>query len=279
MKEVKLLQYNRNNHYAHNVTNERTGLSFAWIGKSDKSGEFQVLSGLAYCREIFISSLWRRIIQIEESYNHFFYNPKISVNEIIPATRVRVMVRCVSQRNTDSDEFPTRAKRVLNIFEKYLGWRPTTISKSKDSIDHLIFHDYRKKVQAHEYLFEFSKKWTRSPELLSFYLLIVKLCQFNMWDNFNNLVDIPSVVSKAKVIPTHESELKRCFVKTYKFWLPVLDRVDELFMRQSTLKNFEFYDNTYGFHRFVFGQGLRYVAAKKWDKVRKELKELEGKTT
>jgi len=100
-----------------------------------------------------------------------------------------------------------------------------------------------------------------------------------MWDNFNNLVDIPSVVSKAKVIPTHESELKRCFVKTYKFWLPVLDRVDELFMRQSTLKNFEFYDNTYGFHRFVFGQGLRHAAAKKWDKVRKELKELEGKTT
>jgi len=279
MKEVKLLQHNRNNHYAHNVTNERTGLSFAWIGKSDKSGEFQVLSELAYCREIFISSLWRRIIQIEESYSNLLYNPKISVNEIIPATRVRVMVRCVSQRNTDSDEFPTRAKRVLNIFEKYLGWRPTTISKSKDSIDHLIFNEYKKKIQAHEYLFEFSKKWTRSPELLSFYLLIVKLCQFNMWDNFNNLVDIPSVVSKAKVIPTHESELKRCFVKTYKFWLPVLDRVDELFMRQSTLKNFEFYDNTYGFHRFVFGQGLRHAAAKKWDKVRKELKELEGKTT
>jgi len=278
MKKVKLL-YNKGNHYAQNITSERTGLSFAWMGKSDKNGEFRSLSGLAYCREIFISSLWRRIIQVEESYNHLFYNSKISMNEIIPGTRVRVMVRCVSQKNTDPDEFPTRAKRVLNIFEKYLGWRPTTISKSEDDIGHLIFNEYRKKIQAHEYLFEFSKKWVRSPELLSFYFLIVKLCQFNMWDNFNNLTDLPNVASKAKVIPTHEGELKRCFVKTYKFWLPVLDRVDELFMRQSTLKNFEFYDNTYGFHRFVFGQGLRYVAAKKWDKIRKELKELEGKTT
>jgi len=278
MKKVKLLWQNRDG-YSQAINSSQTGLRLAWAGKSNKDGAFPSLSSFAYCREIFVSSLWRRILKIDDTYSHTFYNHKITASEIIPSTRVRVIVRCISQAHTNPDEFPTRAKRVLNIFEKYLGWRPTTISAGKDDISHIVLNEYKKKVQAHDYLFEFSKKWARSPELLSLYLLIVKLCQFDLWGNFDNLSDLPSVASKTRIIPTHEHGIKNCLVKTYKLWLPVLDRVDELFMRQSVLNNFQHYNGTYGFHMFVLGQIVQSSAAIKWKKIRKELKELEGKTT
>ena len=148
-----------------------------------------------------------------------------------------------------------------------------------------ISEEYKNRIKFNDYLFEIPKKWARSPELLSLYFMIVKLCQFNLWDDFHKVEDLPKVANKIKSEPRRNNEIIQYFTKTFKFWIPVLDRINELFMSQTAYENFKHYNGYCGFHVFVLNQGGTSYAAKKWNKIRKEMakntlqKKLEGKTT
>lgn len=275
MKKVKLYSIKKNNnYYAQWISGTDTKIHLAWSGKSNKDGEFPILGSFTSCREVFICALWRCIcepIPRPDYASTILYNRNTLTEELLPDTRVRVVVRHISKTNEATKEFPVRAKRVLNIFERYLGWRLTRISLAEGECSAKITAEYSNTIKASDYLFEFSKKWARSPELLSLYLMIVKLCQYNIWDNFGDVKDLPKVVHAVCGTSRKGDEIVKFFTGTYKYWIPVLDRIDELFMKQNTHDNFEHYDGSYGFHVFVLNQVVRSPAQKKWKKIRKEL--------
>ena len=273
MKKVKISR-KPGAYYAHLINSGSfPNINFAWMSKANKDNEFQMLSSFAHCREVFINSLCNCICEEipRNSYNSLLYDRNISLTDLLPDTRARIMVAHVSRISESPKGFPTRAKRVLNIFERYLGWRLTRISICEGKCCSTVYKDYEHTVKVNDYLFEFSKKWTRSPELLSLYLLIVKLCRYTLWENFHNVEDLPKMVSKVNSRSINDEEIRHCFKSTCKYWKPVLDRVDELFMHQSAYENFRHYDGINGFHTFVLNKDVRSSAAKKWKKIRKEL--------
>jgi len=275
MKKVNLAWHTKSlGVYGQAIIGDQPKLAFAWLGEQNKNAEFPVLSAFTNCRESFIAALWRTLtvdIPRNEWTASILYDRNIPIGKLLtPDLHVRMLIREVSKVSGPAAAFSDRAKQVLGIFEKYLGWRRTKIYQVGGVCPAKIASDCTGKIRVQDYVFDFSRKWARSPELLSLYLMIVKLCQFNIWDKFESVNDLQAVANLAKQI--RGTEIIPYFTRTSQLWIPILDRVNELFMSQKIRSNYEDYEGTYGFHVFVANQNPRSVVSKRWAKIRKELK-------
>ena len=149
------------------------------------------------------------------------------------------------RKRDETIEWVKKAKRVLNTFEKKLGWALTTINKVETLEEDRIL----------VYVVSASPKWIRSTQLFSLYLLLFRISrtkEFAKFKNFSDLKDVMDALGKG----IHRSPIKKdvsFFKEAYPDLPIILDHHKKLFFKKTMVENFRSsagsLERYYGSHR------------------------------
>ena len=159
--------------------------------------------------------------------------------------RVIFYKRIPANLNTNADQ-ATAAVKIANLFESEFGWPLTEVYRLENEDVH---------PNNEFYYFEGDKKWIHSPQLISFYLLILRM-SFSLSKKNAELVS-----SKKKLSTLLPVLMKRCvdsdavrFRKIHKDVIKMLNNYDALFadrtMRSLFVKSGGFIKNE-GVEKFL----------------------------
>jgi hypothetical protein len=155
------------------------------------------------------------------------------------------------------------AARLLNIFEKNQGWSLTRVSICDDP------NLYKDSINA--FAFYSSAKWMQAPQLLSLYLLIIRLGkywkEFSIFKKVGDLEDMYKIFSKSRVF--REQTDSAWFIDTWKYWLPLLNNHKDLFFGKSIEENYTEYTGVHGIKSLLTGYGDEELR-KAWKKIAAE---------
>lgn len=187
------------------------------------------------CRELSAANFRDRVKKI---------NNKLLINKIsTKKLRLLLTVRCnctISKKrfnaNVSKDmKWVLEAVRVLNVFEKYMGWSLTEIREVKKRI--LI----RKRQRM--YLFTGPNKWLKSSPLISLYTLIIRSAeQKGMYKEFKDVSDYKQIKFGKG---TMTGDIKNVH-NSYEKWKLILDNYDYLFDYRSVTESSEFINGFQG---------------------------------
>jgi hypothetical protein len=218
------------------------GLLFCWLG-TPRNKTYQQSSTWHGCRETFTGELKRQVTGTAKEV----VNNKIDTRRL----RIAVMRRSKVVNKSDSekkDAFDTNwmceAMRILNLFEKKLGWSLTSVAKVKG---HSVHTD-----GSNIFVFAASCKWLRSPQLLSLYLLLLRLCRNKSFKKMNNFDDLPKVYDELLVIAGSNEDAKH-FVLVYKYLHTILENCDELFFQRTIKTAYTLNQANYGITSMICG--------------------------
>jgi len=195
------------------------GVSFSWLGIPRKNVYPQITSWHG-CRETFAGEIKKW------SSGNWNYARRMDLRRMRLAC-----IRKYNNRMTDENwvkkctydlKWFSEAKRILNVFEKHLGWGLTTVSQVKDGS--------LTKVRANVFVFSGSCKWVRSPQLVSLYLLILRLSRhayFRKFESFAGLEDFDKIMARK----THSDAQYWRTLRPYL--LAILDNHKDLFFRRT----------------------------------------------
>lgn len=137
--------------------------------------------------------------------NGNFYNEKLPN---ISLTKIRLLIIC-DRDSTWFKESLFEAKKVLNEYEKYVGWEQTKVT----TINH---SKYEKTV----FMFTGSENWMLHPVLLSLFTLIIKFFTnnrvFKTGDNINIEKTINNAVKDREMMLKCSDKIK-LIMKNYKY--------------------------------------------------------------
>jgi len=216
-------------------------MRFSWLTVPKKNILSQITNWHS-CRETFVG-------EFNKLYNK---NRKWPYKYEINITHTRFAIMYKYSESTHIKQFERtcadnlrcikHAKRILNIFEKYLGWRLTTVYKCSN--DELIRH----KIDI--FVISGSAKWLRSPQLLSLYLLILRLSKDKYFQTQKNIDD----VKKLNICLKDNDSQDTIFWKTLRPYLfGILDNVNDLFFHQSIKNSHTEQSGTSGINNLVNG--------------------------
>jgi hypothetical protein len=138
------------------------------------------------------------------------------------------------------DDWMLRAVKTLNVIEKYLGWSLSTVLKdtSEEVTD--------KTVRANVYVFNASAKWLRAPQLMSLYLLIIRLSATKALYRATSVTELMEKLSKLdydKLVGNEKVDFREeddTYAQGLSYYLqPLLDHVGELFFKRNIYKNYK----------------------------------------
>jgi hypothetical protein len=206
---------------------------FCWV-KPIKPKTYEQISVIDSCRELFIERL-RTFVSPEDEDDKRMNKKRIF--------NTNKMLFCAIIKNNKTNEknaknWVTEGKRVINVFEKYMGWSMSNVYK----VDHAI-------PDTHIYMFSASVKWMRSPHLISLYLLLIRHAKDNMLKDFKSINDIEKKVKDFKNFIERWKKYDRPiterlkndmvhFVKISPFIKKILDNVTKLFFHSPIKSNF-----------------------------------------
>jgi hypothetical protein len=239
-----------------NIHAQYTGpaYKFRWLDKMS-GGAYQVLDVWHECRETFSA---RFKVVYDERYNFSSSSDKGTLR-YMDRRKFRVLVHVYSSEKKTLDDFEgdiKTAKRIVNIFEKYLGWSLTTVREAKDKEGFYGKSSTKMKGnnRALGYVFVASSKWMRSPQLISLYLLLIRLGRLKDYlKDFKAFSDLHKVVEKIKGKDSNSAYADRIrrelgdyqtgndasYLCRMHEKLPlILDNVKEVFFKSTRAKNF-----------------------------------------
>lgn len=234
---------------------------FCWLNtKNAIKGVFKQATGWHGCRETFATELKREVVIAKEKEK----TSKIATNKL----RIGIMLRThIGYRFSDAtrfvkaskiqDDWMLRATKVLNVVEKYLGWSLTSVGKdkSKDAT--------AEENKANVYVFTASPKWLRSPQLISLYLLLIRVSSVKSFGKVHSLDDIIKVMAglgHQKISANEEAGLGSDDVAYASRIAPhlkkVLDNLDKLFFSRSLYHNHYAQTGCYGIYCLIENKSL-----------------------
>jgi hypothetical protein len=217
-------------------------ISFAWLTAPTKKGLLSIASGWHGCRETFTQELCKLSkkspnapTKMDLSRVRIAVARKHAIKKTYPATSGDIPKPELDIMYEVDVKWMKESVRLLNIMEKSQGW---ALSQVKECVD----PDYYN-TGVVMFVFTSSCKWMRSSQLLSLYLLIIRLGYF--WDEFSNFGEIGDLEAVAKKFSDEKhyysgnSGIDRSwFLKTWKNWEPLLDNHRKLFFERSMLSNY-----------------------------------------
>lgn len=186
------------------------GIKFVGIGYSEESGKKKLyqITQFYTCREEFVDELIEYLIK--KSTNEY----TMPRTQFI-VTRDQKYSNLAKNRKLDNLWMET-AERILNLFEKRMSWKLTTISKIPAPTRFL-----------NTYLVSGSSKWSHCPQLFSLYLLIIRLSDNKHFRSITKLEDIDKIVKKSR------TEDMLFLKKLQPVLLNIVDNVRRLFFFRS----------------------------------------------
>lgn len=244
--------------------------SFSWFG-AKVDGKFQQIAGWHGCRETFASDVRRYFTGLAGGWHYAGKmdgkQTRIAVgrkhpNNITPKQSANAVL--------NNAKWMKESVRMLNILEKKLGWGLTRVYKCSDKCVDM--------PGAYIYLFIGSPKWMRAPQLLSLYLLIIRLGRLHtrtkIFERFEDLEKLGEAFGKCKLSGQAGSDMS-WFVNTSTWWGLMLDNVQELFFETSLTDNYIGNTGQNGIQEFVRGN-MSASFKKKWANIKRR-KTNEGK--
>ena len=197
------------------------GVQFSWLGVPRKN-VFPQITSWHGCRETFAGEI-KKWLQSGPAWS---YKRNMDLR--------RMRMACVRKYSNNMKEetwvkkvaydlsWFGQAKRILNEFEKHLGWGLTTVAHVKDG--------NLTKGRANVFVFSASCKWMRSPQLVSMYLLILRLARHKYFQKFESIDALEEfdVIMKGR---THSDAQYWRSLRPYL--LAILDNHKDLFFRRS----------------------------------------------
>jgi hypothetical protein len=249
-------------------------LSFTWVDRLCRD-KYKQLTNWHQCRETFISEISR----------YFKDSPGFSLSD----NSFRKMRFCIfrkystrtsKDKNSAIKQIAHDEKSIisgahfLNTIERFLGWSLTSIKKV----------DY--KEEEHDpssslFVVLGSVKWMRSPQLLSLYLLIIRLGVYNeIMNKLDKIEDFDLIKKNFKNVLQHKnksSSNKKDFCLRDATWLgriddyflPILKNVDTLFFKRSMKENYLKMPSNLGIDEMINGKNIIKEIRNEWDKILK----------
>lgn len=212
------------------VMYENSGVKFSWLTKPTILNMHPQVTNWHQCRETFANEICRFVGS--EACGSWSYERKLDLKK----TRVAV----VRKHNKDSFKKETLidkrwmrcSVRILNILEKSQGWTLSRVYKCDDMT--LLKHSIN------VFVFISSPKWMQAPQLLSLYLLILRLGNFwKIFSKFKQVSDLESIVKEISAARNVEDHLDLEWVEnTWKYWMLLLNNHKELFFNKKLDANF-----------------------------------------
>lgn len=226
---------------------------FAWINAKDEKDFFVQASGWHNCRETFCDEIRTRTKQIDHE--------PLSCDINIKRTRIAMLKKISSNPAyyNEASEFKHWAReacRLVNILEKYMGWSLTRVYKIKDQT---IPKARLSNSRIYIYLFVGSPKWSRSPQLLSLFLLNLRLGRnyglTKCYKKSTDLKKLATVLLKQTNITGQQSQDITRLSETCEHWETVMDEHKKLFFTRPALVNFRMNRGIFGISKLVKGGG------------------------
>ena len=219
--------------------------SFCWLNKLTPNS-FEQITSWSFCREEFIGELSRHY---RGSWKHDKPLKTISMNVGF------------NKPFPDNDGTVTmeRSLKVIHVLEDYIGWKRSSLFEA--------VRETRNKCTV-VYVFSGTSRWMHSPQLLSLYLLCIRLGILS--EHFGQIRSIDDIDLIAKKIEkaTHIGK-RKCygiesnFLRTYRHWKKVLDNKDLLFFKRTAKTNFNLNGKTNGIYSLTTGISDK-VMTKRW---------------
>jgi len=230
---------------------------FSWL-TTPKKNVFLQVSNWHSCRETFITEIQRALGITEWSYIR-----KLNLRRMRFAV-IRNYPKKVTnfKKKTNYDIIWIKnAKLILNLFEKRLGWGLTTVYRVDPEC---VGED----ANANVFVFSGSVKWMRSPQLMSLYLLILRLSKHAHFQKVKSMDDLGEWVKENRT-KDHQDAVYLKYIYPHLF--NILDNVEYLFFKRSMKKNFAKQDGYNGINNMINGIA-DYVTNYKLNKIKKKCK-------
>jgi hypothetical protein len=221
-------------------------VKFAWLSKPTEDGKYKIATNWHSCRETFIYELYR-ISKNDKDASKLIDLRRTRVAVVRKHGILKIDGKVALPKNDGTDDGKTideyydgdikwmkASLRILNIIEKTQGWGLSQLKLATDI-------DYCRATGAALFVFNSSVKWMRSPQLLSLYLLIIRLGrfhgEFSNFEGFNDLKKIYKKISTIKITEHSGNVDRQFFMRSFKMWELMLDNHRNLFFKKSLLKN------------------------------------------
>lgn len=233
---------------------------FCWLRPSNAaSGKFIQVTGWHGCRETFVTELKKSIVKEHNK-------EKSSI--VIPHDRLRigVMTRIHDSYTFKKSEVKEKAKafqniwmfgavKVLNVVERHLKWSPTKLYKD-NSVPATA-----PESRANIYIFVSSPKWLRSPQLLSLYLLLIRISVLKPIHKVHTVKDLAEAMQKIKRTGLFKNEKVSMFHDdiSHANWVAsrlekIFENLDKLFFSRTLYNNYREQAGCYGITALVSSQ-------------------------
>ena len=265
---------------------------FRWLDKMS-GGAYQILDVWHECRETFAA---RFKVVYDERYN-LSSNIDKGTLRYMDRRKLRLLVHIHTNEKKVLDAFEgeiKNAKRIINAFEKYLGWSLTTVREAKDKDG--FYGKSSTKMKGNDralgYVLAASSKWMRSPQLISLYLLLIRLGRLKGYvEDFKDFSDLHKIVKKIKgketTGRTFADRIRReldnyqtgsdayYLCSIYKKLPLMLDNVNEVFFKSTRANNFRENVWNWGITLLLNGNKASKAIISRWKEVEKKHKDME----
>lgn len=238
---------------------------FAWA-KYEK-GKFFQTSAWHSCRETFASELciWYRT----KEKGNVKSDPRLRKLRALTGYRLPGKIAKEKLMPADLKKYDKAASlglSLVNIVEKYLGWPLSTV-KTVDRAKTTA-------VRVACYMFTGSVKWLRSPQLVSLYMLLVRLGhRSGSFGRVKTLKGILNAVGKfnGNQEPSVRVRKDMCHLAALAPYIrTILDNSNELFFSESAKEHFEANTGANGINRLISCKCTGEVN-KRWKKMKLEM--------
>jgi len=211
-----------------NVIYENLGVKFSWLGPGIKKDTFSQITTWYSCRETFAGEICKFVDPLPK----WKYDRNLDLKKAYVAV-ARKHGRMGFVEKTKADlKWMKCSVRILNILEKTQGWALTRVSMCDNPELHAGL--------VNTFVFVSSPKWIQAPQLLSLYLLIIRLGQY--WQDFHELKKIEDLKKVVNSIISDKSKKLQADIQwlemTWKYWLIILNNHDELFFKRTIEENY-----------------------------------------
>ena len=248
---------------------------FSYIGIVDK--KYKQTGGWHSCRETFAAEF--RKFLCPDAASKWIWPVPPSTRKLRMVTVFRAYTNTAAAKGSIFISQMKNAVNILNAIESKLGW---TLTKCME-----IDTEETSEIKAKAFLLDSSSKWIHTTQLLSIYLLIIRVSKAKEFEKVKTYSDFKeamvSVINNGvySSVSNKDSTFKSDVIMLkgiHKLLLLVLDNVKELFFDVSRRDQFFFNTGTYGIQNLARGYGSKGILATlKTIKDRQEVALQEGK--
>ncbi len=246
-----------------NTVYENAGVKFSWMAPGEEKGSFSQVTNWHGCRETFAGEICKFVGTTLPS--RWTYKRQLDLKKTRVAV-VRKHSKASFVESTKEDlKWMKSSTRILNILERTQGWSLTRVSICDDP--DLIKHSLN------TFVFVSSVKWMQSPQLLSLYLLVIRLGRFRkVFSKFKSAADLESIKEPLYKERNASTTIDiSWFEQTYKYWMAVLNNHNDLFFTRKLEDNYRIYSGSQGIKFLINGGGSNDLV-KTWQKIIAEIK-------